>query len=364
MITSEQRFKLKKFIEHLSKYKARHTELVSVYIPSGYDINKRIQQLLQEQGTATNIKSATTRKNVIDALERMIQHLRLYKQTPSNGLAVFSGNISGVEGKSDVEVWSIEPPVPLNIGMYRCDKQFILDPLQEMVEEKTSYGLLVMDRKEATIAELKGKRIIPLLKLKSAVPGKFKAGGQSAARFARVREGAAKDFYKKVADSMKAQFEGKDIKGIIVGGPGNTKKEFADGDFLITDLKNKIISLKDLTYTNEFGLQVLVNKSEDVLAQEDIVEEKKAMSQFLNLLAVEPGKVAYGITEVRKYLEQGVVDQLLLSESLEENLLNKLDDVAQQFSTSVHIISTETPEGVQLKNLGGVAAILRYNTQG
>ncbi len=82
MITSEQRFKLKKFIEHLSKYRARHTELVSVYIPAGYDINKRIQQLMQEQGTATNIKSATTRKNVIDALERMVQHLRLYKQTP------------------------------------------------------------------------------------------------------------------------------------------------------------------------------------------------------------------------------------------------------------------------------------------
>ncbi len=361
MITSEQRFKLKKFIEHLSKYRARHTELVSVYIPAGYDINKRIQQLMQEQGTATNIKSATTRKNVIDALERMVQHLRLYKQTPPHGLAVFSGNISQVEGRSDVEVWSIEPPIPLNIGMYRCDKQFILDPLKEMVEEKVSYGLLVIDRKEATIAELKGKRIIPLLKLKSAVPGKFKAGGQSAARFARVREGAAKDFYKKVADSVKSQFEGKQLRGIIVGGPGNTKKEFVDGDFLPTDIKNKIIALKDITYTNEFGLQELLEKSEDVLAQEDIIEEKRAMNEFFNLLATQPGKVAYGVQEVKQYLEQGIVDKLLLSETLDENLINELDSTAQNFSTEVHIISTETSEGVQLKNLGGAAAVLRFD---
>ena len=363
MITSEQRFKLKSFVKKLSKYRARHTELVSVYIPAGYDINKRIQQLLQEQGTATNIKSATTRKNVINALERMVQHLRLYKQTPEHGLAVFSGNISGVEGKSDVEVWSIEPPAPLNIGMYRCDKQFILDPLKDMMEEKSSYGLVVMDRREATIAELKGKQIIPLLKLKSAVPGKFKAGGQSAARFARVREGAAKDFYKKVADSIRAQFEGKELKGIIIGGPGYTKREFVDGDFLPTELKSKIIAIKDVTYTDQSGLQELLNKSLDILSQEDIMEEKQIMQKFFNMLATQQGKVAYGKQEVQSYLEQGIVEDLLISETLDEEFISKLDDTAQQFSTKVHIISTETPEGVQLKDIGGIAAILRFDTQ-
>ncbi len=363
MITSEQRFKLKSFVNKLSKYRARHTELVSVYIPAGYDINKRIQQLLQEQGTATNIKSATTRKNVINALERMVQHLRLYKQTPKHGLVVFSGNISSVEGKSDVEVWSIEPPVQLNIGMYRCDKQFILDPLKEMMEEKYSYGLVVMDRREATIAELKGKQIIPLLKLKSAVPGKFKAGGQSAARFARVREGAAKDFYKKVADSIKSRFEGKELKGIIIGGPGYTKREFVDGDFLQTDLKNKIIAIKDVTYTDQSGLQELLNKSLDILSQEDIMEEKQIMQKFFNMLATQPGKVAYGKQEVKSYLTQGIVEDLLISETLDEDFISKLDDTAQQFSTKVHIISTETPEGVQLKDIGGIAAILRFDTQ-
>ena len=191
-LTTKQKHELKKFIKELRIHKGRHTELVSVYIPSGYDINKIINHLSQEQGTATNIKSTSTRKNVIDALERMIQHLRLFKKTPEHGLAAFSGNVAAREGQSDVKVWSIEPPIPLKIRIYRCDKTFVLDPLDQMLEHKEIYGLVVMDRRDANIAILKGKTIVPLVKTHSQVPGKFRAGGQSAARFARLREGAAK----------------------------------------------------------------------------------------------------------------------------------------------------------------------------
>ena len=73
-ISQTQRRKLKTFVKNLEVYRGRHTELVSVYIPKDYDMNKIINHLFQEQGTATNIKSAATRENVIDALERMIQH--------------------------------------------------------------------------------------------------------------------------------------------------------------------------------------------------------------------------------------------------------------------------------------------------
>ena len=72
-ISTKQRYELKKIIKDLAQHRGRHTELVSVYVPAGYDIVKIINHLSQEQGTATNIKSTSTRKNVIDALERMIQ---------------------------------------------------------------------------------------------------------------------------------------------------------------------------------------------------------------------------------------------------------------------------------------------------
>ncbi len=177
-ITEKQKYQLKKFIKELEKHKGRHTELVSVYVPKDYDIIKIINHLEQEKGTATNIKSAATRKNVINALERMTQHLRLYKRTPENGLAVFSGNVAEREGQQDFKVWSIEPPLPLKTRIYRCDKEFVLDLLRDMLETKEVYGLVIVDRRDANIAYLKSKTIIPLLKTHSEVPGKTRAGGQ------------------------------------------------------------------------------------------------------------------------------------------------------------------------------------------
>ena len=112
--------KLRKLIEQLQKYRGRHTELVTVYIPTGYKIVDVINQLKQEQGTAMNIKSKSTKKNVMGALEKAVQHLKVYARTPQNGLAVFSGNISEKEGVADIKVWGIEPPEPLKTKMYWC----------------------------------------------------------------------------------------------------------------------------------------------------------------------------------------------------------------------------------------------------
>lgn len=363
-MTENQRYRLKKFVKELESHTARHTEFVTVYIPAGYDINKIIQHLGQEQGTATNIKSTSTRKNVIDALERMIQHLRLYKQTPPNGLAVFAGNVASQEGKSDVKVWSIEPPIPLNTRIYRCDKNFQLEILHNLLESKDIYGMIVLDARDATVALLKGKTIVPLTTTHSHVPGKFKAGGQSAMRFARNREIAIHDHLKKVADIAKDQFlMMKDLKGIIVGGPGPTKYDFVEGNLLTGDVKKKIIGIKDLSYTGDFGLEELLEKSEDILAQENVMQEKKIVGKFLEMLATKPDMVAYGEKNVMHALENGAVETILLSEALDEQKVEDFEKIAKQFSTDVQIISTETREGVQLRDIGKIGAILRYPFQ-
>lgn len=363
-LSTYQKFKLKKFLKELSSYKARHTELVTVFIPSGYDINKIISHLSQEQGTAKNIKSAITRNNVIDALEKMIQHLRLYKQTPPNGLAVFSGNVAEREGQSNVKVWSLEPPIPLKTRMYRCDKEFQLGILYDLLETKEVYGLVVMDARDAHLALLKGKSIIPLTSTHSHVPGKMKAGGQSAKRFQSNRELAVKAHMKKVAELMKEQFLTREsLKGIIIGGPGPVKQELAEGNFITGDVKKKILGIKDLSYTGEFGLEELLDKSQDILSSEEVAEEKKVMNYFLQLLAKKPEKTAYGEKDVIKALKMGVVETILLSVTVEDEKIEEIEELAKKFNTEVKIISTDTREGVQLRDLGKFGAILRYEVE-
>ncbi|MBU0472306.1 MAG: peptide chain release factor aRF-1, partial [Nanoarchaeota archaeon] len=329
-VSAKQRFKLKQFIKELEDFKGRHTELISVYVPEGYDLNKIVNHLFQEQGTASNIKGKATRDNVITGLEKMMQHLKLFPRTPANGLAIFAGNVAEREGQQDFQVWSVEPPVPLKQRLYRCDKEFVLEPLREQVSEKSIYGLVVMDKREGNVAILRGKVIIPLNKAKSAVPGKTRAGGQSAQRFERLREGAAKDFYKKIAELMKSEFLGNnDLKGIIVGGPGHTKNEFVEGNYITDQVKRKIIALKDLSYTGEFGLQELLDKSDDILAEEEVIEEKKVMQKFFNLLAKSQGMVNYGKDHVMADLKMGFVETVLLSEVLEDSVIEEFEKEAE-----------------------------------
>jgi peptide chain release factor subunit 1 len=360
-LTAHEKFHLRKFVKELEGYRAAHTEFISVYVPAGYDLTKIMQHLQQEQGTASNIKSTSTRNNVIDALERMIQHLRVVGKTPPHGLAVFSGNILAREGRSDVRVWSVEPPIPLKTRSYKCEKLFDLEILRGMMEATEIYGLIVIDARDAAMALLKGKAIVPLVKTHSHVPGKFKAGGQSSVRFQRNREIAVKEHFQKVAEIMKDQFfmmEG--LKGILIGGPGPTKYDFVDSPYITADLKKKILAIKDLSYTEEFGLQELVDRSQDVLAQEEIADEKKIMGRFLELLATKQNQVAYGETEVKRTLELGAVDTLLLSESLDDVKIDEYEGIAKRYGTTVKIISVDTREGAQLRDLGKFGAILRY----
>ena len=201
-----------------------------------------------------------------------------------------------------------------------------------------------------------------LASMTSGVPGKTRAGGQSAARFERLREIGAKDFYKRIGGVMKKEFfdMGKELKGIIIGGPGHTKNEFLDGDFLVTALKDKVLGMKDLSYTGEFGLHEIVDKSGDLLVKEDITKEKEIMERFFRLLAKEPEKVVYGGDDVDKALESGAGEILLISENVDDKTAELLEEKASRFGCETEIISVDSREGIQFKNLGGIAVILRY----
>ncbi|MBW2995133.1 peptide chain release factor 1, partial [Candidatus Woesearchaeota archaeon] len=136
--------------------------------------------------------------------------------------------------------------------------------------------------------------------------------------------------------------------------------EFLDKAQITEEIKKKIIAIKDISYTDEFGLQELLEKCQDVLAKEEVTEEKEIMNKFFKQLAEEAAKVAYGEVAVRNALGIGAVDTLLLSETIDDNLSDELEAKATQTGCQVRIISIETREGIQLRDMGGIAAILRY----
>ncbi|MBI3623169.1 hypothetical protein HY212_03785 [Candidatus Pacearchaeota archaeon] len=489
---------LQELVDELETYKGRATELITVYVPAGQNIYTVADQLEAEKSTAKNIKSTSTRKNVGNALDKITRQLKEYKKTPENGLALFAGNISKIEGQDDLRLWEIEPPMPLKTRMYRCDKDFILDPLVEMLSIKEVFGLLVMDRKEATIGMLEGKRIEIMQKMSSGVPSKVRAGGQclspdswvslnkknknlidlkindrinaldiknnkivptkvrnkwqtvkdkileifvedgesiisslghtffrinnekieevvagdlkkgdilicsnnfdilklsvvnikkqsgsfklvdietesgnffangilvhnSSQRFHRITEGLTKEFYKRIADEMKTIFyEMPKLKGIIIGGPIPTKDEFLDGQYLPTKLQEKVIGRVDIGGSDESGLKELVQRSQDLLAGQEIIHEKKLLERFFETLGHNRDLATLKEADTRKALEYGAVELLILSKNLNKTLAKELTKMAHDISANVEIVSSETEEGDQFWNLGGIGAILRF----
>jgi len=410
--TSLERFKLKKSLQTMSKKEGRGTELVSLYVPPGRQIGEVMAMLRQEYGTASNIKSDTTRKNVQDAITKVQQRLKLFKEVPKNGLVIFAGAIpQNGPGSERMETYVITPPEPINIYLYRCDPKFHTEYLEEQLKEKETYGIMVIDSSATTLAMLEGNRLQIVREETSGVPGKHRAGGQSARRFERLREANLLSYYKRVGEHANEIFLSiPTLKGLIIGGPGPTKYDFEKGDFLNYMLKEKILDTVDTAYTSEQGVEEVVDHAPEILKQVRYVEEKRIVQRFLYEIGHDTGLVTYGENEVKKALEAGAVDTLLLSESLNRvratvkcnncgyerqetmreqsvppfeqgligqpcqkctapslavaetrDIIDDFADLAEQVGANVEVISTETEEGQMLKNsFGGIAAILRF----
>ena len=399
MLDKKEKFVLKKKIEELRAIKGQHTELISLYIPPSRQISDVMAYLRNEYSESTNIKSKQTRKNVLSAIEGIMARLKYFKSPPENGLIFFVGMV-GEPPKLFAEV--IEPPVPINTYLYRCNSQFYLQPLEEIIEERDVYGILLIDRRECTIGFLQGSRIELATYMTSRVPGKHGKGGQSQRRFERLTEIAAHEWFVKAGEKASQLFLEKNVKGVIVGGPGPTKREFVNGNYLDYRIKKKIIGLYDTGYTDEYGLREVINAASNDIGELDIVKDKKIMQRFLEEIKKNSGLAIYGEEEVKNALMAGMLEVLLISSELKrykvkaycancgysfEGIVEKLDiecpkcdanmkieekkdiieeyaELAEKSSTQMEIISRESEEGeILYRAFNGIAGILRYRKE-
>lgn len=317
--SAHEKYEFKKTLEIIKDKKGRSTELVSLYIPPDKQISDVISDLKDEHGQVSNIKSKLTKTNVQNSIESLMSRLRYLNKIPKNGIVYFIGTIDIGANKSNLESYVVYPPEQIITYKYHCNSEFYLEPLEYMLKEKCTYGLLVLDRREATIGLLTGKKITSYRHLTSAVPGKQRKGGQSAQRFQSLRLIAIHDFYKRIGDASSKVFMSVDIhnlKGILIGGPSPTKDEFYDGEFLHYELMKKIIGLFDTSYTDESGFLELINAASDKLSDLELMNQKKIMKSFFSELVSDNGKAAYGELSVRANLEINSVDTLILSEDL------------------------------------------------
>ena len=403
-----RRLRLKMALEDLREMKGFGTELVSIIIPPDRQVSDARSLLQNEHGQAANIKSKGTRKNVQGAIDSALSSLSKIKNAGENGIALFVGSIIvGNNRNRMINVLVEDPPQPLLSFRYRCDSTFELTQLEDMLIDKKSYGLFVIDRSEAAFGIATGKRIHVQEHLVSNIMGKHRQGGQSAQRFERLIEEAAHNFFKRATehacDYWLPNLE--NIQAIIIGGPGATKDFVVKNDYFHHEIAKKIAKTTfDVGYSNESGVRELVGNAGQMMGEIELDAERKIMDAFLSELIKNHPKATYGEKMVIQALDQGAVQKLLISESLRKNvvtlqcnscnnewkitigrmeaipncpscdgsgekakeienisLIDELSTMAAKSNSEIVYISTDTEEGSQLMlGFGGLAAILRY----
>lgn len=265
-----------------------------------------------------------------------------------------------------------------------------------------------MDGNGTLFGTLSGNTRDVVHKFSVDLPKKHGRGGQSALRFARLREEKRHNYVRKVAELAVQNFITNDkanVAGIILAGSADFKNDLNQSDLFDNRLQSKVIKVVDVSYGGENGFNQAIELSSETLGNVKFIQEKKLIGKYFDEISLDTGRICFGIEDTLKALELGAVETLIVFENLEitrwalkdsngseillhttkeqeENNRDKFMDketgqemeiisqdsflewIAEHyrdFGTTLEFVSDRSTEGNQfVKGFGGVGGILRY----
>jgi len=316
-----EQWKVRRLIKTLQAAKGNGTSMISLIIPPKDEISRSAKMLNEELGTASSIKSRTTRLSVLGAITSTLQRLKLYNRTPPNGLILYCGEMITEDGKEKKVTIDFEPFRPINTTMYLCDNKFHTEDLQELLESDDKFGFLIMDGNGALYGTLQGNHREVLHKFSVDLPKKHGRGGQSALRFARLRLEKRHNFVRKVGELCTSMFitnDSPNVTGLVVAGSAEFKQALTTSDLFDPRLEKVLIRpLLDVSYGGENGFNQAIELSAETLKNVKFIQEKRLISSFLDEVAQDSGKYCFGIKDTIQGLEMGAVSTLIVWENLD-----------------------------------------------
>ncbi|KAJ1569310.1 Polypeptide release factor (eRF1) in translation termination [Cladochytrium tenue] len=401
-------WKIKKLIKSLEEARGNGTSMISLILPPREQVPAIAKMLAEEHGKASNIKSRVTRLSVQSAIVSTQQRLKLYPRVPTNGLVIYCGSVDMAEGKTKQVTISFEPFKPINTSMYLCDNRFHTEALQELLESDSKFGFIVMDGNGTLFGTLTGNTRDIMQKFQVDLPKKHGRGGQSALRFARLREEKRHNYVRKVAELAVQHFITNDkvnVAGIVLAGSADFKTELSQSDMFDQRLQAKVIKVVDVSYGGENGFNQAIDLCQEVLANVKFIQEKKLIQKYFDEISQDTGKYCFGVDDTLKALDLGAVETLIVWEGLEitryvmkhpttgsedvkhlnkdqekirdhffdaaanvdleivekGSLLEWLTERYKDFGATLEIVTNKSQEGSQfVKGFGGIGGLLRY----
>jgi len=406
--TNVEQFRIRKLIKRLTEARGNGTSMISLIVRPKDEISRLSKMLADEYGTASNIKSRVNRLSVLDAITSTQQRLKLYQKVPPNGLVLYCGTVLTDQNKAKKVTIDFEPFRPICTSLYLCDNKFHTEALNELLESDEKYGFIVMDGLGSLFATLTGSHREVLHRITVDLPKKHGRGGQSALRFARLRIEKRHNYIRRVAEIATQLFITNDrpnINGLILAGLADFKTELSQSDLFDPRLQNILIKIVDVSYGGDNGFNQAIELSSEELKNVKFVREKRVVSEFLEEIALDSGKYAFGLDDTFKALEMGAMSLCICWDSLAavrctlknpttgaESVVNFLDEnhkdphllkdpntgadleiieeipvvewLAEhfkEFGTKLEIVTNRSSEGSQFcRGFGGIGGLLRY----
>lgn len=347
------------------------------------------------------------RLSVLSAITSTQQRLKLYTRVPPNGLVVYCGEIITSEGKERKINIDFEPFKPINTSLYLCDNKFHTEALSELLESDQKFGFIIMDGNGALFGTLSGNTRDVVHKFSVDLPKKHGRGGQSALRFARLREEKRHNYVRKVAELAVQNFitnEKVNVAGLILAGSADFKNDLNQSDLFDNRLQSKVIKVVDVSYGGESGFNQAIELASETLGNVKFIQEKKLIGKYFEEISVDSGRVCYGVDDTLKALELGAAEILIVYENLDitryvlrsssgeevTRLVSKSQEANREmfmdketgqemeiseqgpflewlaenyksFGATLEFVSDRSSEGNQfVKGFGGIGAMLRY----
>ena len=107
------------------------------------------------------------------------------------------------------------------------------------------------------------------------------------------------------------------VAGLVMAGSADFKTQLSETDMLDKRLVPVICAVVDVSYGGENGLNEAITLASDALTNVKFVAEKKLVSKFFEEIALDTGKVVFGVEDTMKALEVGAIETMMLFEDLE-----------------------------------------------
>jgi len=251
-----------------------------------------------EKTTAVNIKNNSNRKSVLAALRKLESAVKTIRSIPDNGIAIYVG--------ADFDTVIIYPPRKIKSFIYRCGKNFVLDPIIELYKQPHElYGLLKVRGEKCIIQTVNEYYEVKTINSKTAkIQKRQKKGGQSQNRIQRLRVETIHNYLKAIAERACDAYliDGVPIvKALLICGPGQKKEQ------LIPYLEKLGITcyvettdIPTSASCNTSLSPVELNHVQHMISSENSSTDEKHVSDILELLELNPEILVFGRQHIDK----------------------------------------------------------------